>query len=154
MTCDTFAPPREHLDIVDALLRLGAGIDHADEDLLATALTDDAVVDFTPCGRTMGLDFPVLTGGQAIVAFLRATAKTQTTTHVITNARARIDGGAASLRALVDATHLPRSDHRRRCEMMNWYYAELVENAALWRIDRLVIENAWFTGDTKVLLGQ
>lgn len=149
-----YAAAGELLEVMDALYRFGAGIDHNDGALLATAFSDDAVVDFGPCGRTMGLDFPVLTGGEAIVGFLGANAPTQTTSHVITNGRARVDGGAAVLRALVDATHLPRGDHSRRCQMMTWYDVDLVKDANLWRISRLVISNAWFTGDIQVLLGK
>lgn len=75
----------ERLEVTDALLRFGAGVDHNDEELLAAVFSDDAVVDFRPCGRAMGLDFPVLTGGDTILRFLRAAAEAQTTTHVITN---------------------------------------------------------------------
>ena len=143
----------ERLEVTDALLRFGAGVDHNDKRLLATAFSDDAVVDFGPCGRAMGLDFPVLTGGDAIVRFLLATAEAQTTTHVITNERSEIEGGAARLHALVDATHLPRGDHSRRCQMMNWYDVDLIKDKNAWRMRRLVINNAWFTGDTQVILG-
>ena len=45
--------------VIDALLRFGAGVDHDDPALLATAFSDGAVVDFSPCGRTMGLGVPV-----------------------------------------------------------------------------------------------
>lgn len=140
-------------EVLDALLRFGAGVDHDDASLLATAFSDDAVVDFGPCGRKMDLDFPVLTGAETIVGFLGANAGKQTTTHAITNGRASIDGNVAKLRALVDATHLPKGDHSRRCRMMNWYEMELVKDAGLWRIRRLVINNAWFSGDVQVLLG-
>ena len=58
------------------------------------------------------------------------------------------------LRALVNATHLPKGDHSRRCKMMNWYDVDLVKQADLWRMRRVVISNAWFTGDTQVLLGR
>ena len=144
----------ERLEVTDALLRFGAGVDHNDEELLATAFSDDAVVDFGPCGRAMGLDFPVLTGGDTILRFLRATAEAQTTTHVITNGRAKLDEGAARLRALVDATHLPKGDHSRRCQMMNWYDVDLVKDGNLWRMRQVVISSAWFSGDTQVLLGK
>ena len=147
-------PPGELAGMVDALYRFGAGVDHNDADLLASAFAGDAVVDFGPCGRAMGLDFPVLTGGETIVGFLRANAEVQTTSHVITNGRGQVEGGAAKLRALVDATHLPKTDHSRHCRMMNWYDVELVKGGDIWRIGRLVISNAWFTGDLKVLLGE
>lgn len=144
----------DYLEITDALYRFGAGVDHNDAGLLASAFSAAAEVDFSPCGRKMGLEFPLLTEGEAIVRFLSANAETQTTTHVITNARVQVEGDAAKLRALVDATHLPRGDHSRRCQMMNWYEVELVEEARLWRIRRLVIDNAWFAGDPQVLLGK
>ena len=148
------ASAAERLEVVEVLYRFGAGVDHNDADLLATAFSDDAVVDFGPCGRAMGLDFPVLTGGGTIVGFLCSNAEKQTTSHVITNGRARINGGSAVLRALVDATHLPKDDHSRRCQMMNWYDVDLVKEADSWRMRRVVISNAWFTGDVQVLLGK
>lgn len=142
------------VEVVDALLRFGAGVDHNDAALLATVFSDDTVVDFSPCGRTMGLEFPLLTGAGTIVGFLGANAGKQTTTHVVTNARVHLDGDVAKLRALVDATHLPKHDHSRRCQMMNWYELELVRHVGLWRIRRLVINSAWFSGDVQVLLGK
>ena len=144
----------QHLDVVDALYRFGAAVDRRDRELLVTAFSDDAVVDFGPCGRAMDLDFPVLSGGEVIVGFLSGNAELQTTSHVITNARSRVQGSAATLTALVDATHLPRTDHSRRCQMMNWYDVELTFMDEAWRVRKLVISNLWFIGDTKVLLGQ
>ena len=156
MTLDhaTIALAAERLEVMEALYRFGAGVDHNDADLLATAFSDDAVVDFGPCGRTMGLDFPVLTGNATIVGFLCSNAGRQTTSHVITNGRARIEGDAAVLRTLVDATHLPKNDHSRRCQMMNWYDVDLARDVDVWRMRRIVISNAWFTGDVQVLLGK
>lgn len=145
--------PIEHLAVVDALYRFGAGVDHSDEALLATAFSDDAVVDVTPFSRRWGLEFPVLTGRETIVGFLGATGERQTTTHVVTNPRVTSDGDVATLSALVEATHLIKSDHSRRCRTMNWYAAELVLKVGLWRIRRLVIDGAWFTGDVQVLTG-
>ena len=156
MTLDhaAIALAAERLEVVDALYRFGAGVDHNDADLLSTAFSDDAVVDFGPCGRAMGLDFPVLTGGATIIGFLCSNAGKQTTSHVITNGRVRIEGDLAVLRALVDATHLPKDDPSRRCQMMNWYDVDLVKQAGWWRMRRVVIRNAWFTGDVQVLLGK
>ena len=148
-----FAPAGDLPGVMDALYRFGEGVDRNEKALLATAFSNDAMVDFGPCGRAMGLDFPVLTGGESVVAFLSATAATQTTSHVITNGRARVVDKTATLRALIDATHLPRGDHARRCQMMNWYDADLVKGTGQWRIRRLVISSIWFIGDVQVLLG-
>ncbi len=144
----------DHLRAMDALYRFGAGVDHGDAGLLASAFSDDAVVDFTLCGRALGLDFPLMIGADTIVGFLAATAATQTTTHLVVNGRVQVDGDAARLRALVDATHLARDDHARRFEMVNWYEAGLVGTESPWRIRHLVIRNAWFNGDPRVLLSR
>ncbi|MBC8138020.1 MAG: nuclear transport factor 2 family protein [Fibrella sp.] len=156
MTIDlnSIASPADHLEVMDALYRFGAGVDHNDPALIASAFGEDIVVDFGPCGRKMGLEFPVLTGHETVVGFLSANAGAQTTSHVITNGRVHVEGNVARLRALVNATHLPRDDHSRRCQMMNWYEVELVRDGRLWRMRRLVIDSAWFTGDTQVLLGK
>ena len=37
--------------------------------------------------------------------------------------------------------------------MMSWYEVDLVEEANLWRMRRLVISSAWFTNDPQSLLG-
>ncbi len=142
----------DHIDVTDALLRFGAGVDDGDHALLATAFSDGAVADFGPCGRKMGLDFSVINGGETIIGFLGTTARTQSTSHVITNARVHVEGGEARLRALVDATHRPKHDPSRHCRMMNWYNVQLVKDHPLWRIRHLVIDNLWFTGDPQILL--
>ena len=150
---ETIASANDHVLVVDALYRFGAGVDSNDRNLLETAFSDDAVVDFKPCGRKMGLDFPVLTGAETIVEFLSASAKTQITSHTITNGRVHSTGDRAKLQALVDATHILRRDGSQRFQMRNWYEAELVEVEDRWRIGRLSIDNVWFTGDPQVLLG-
>lgn len=148
------ASAQDHLEITDALLRFGAGVDHNEPDLLASAFSEDVVIDFGPCGRKMGLDFPLLTGHETVVSFLSGNAEKQTTSHVITNGRAHVEGDIARLRALVDATHLPKGDHSRRCQMMNWYEVELVRAGRVWRIRHFVIDNIWFAGDPQVLMGK
>lgn len=142
---------REHTAVVDALLRFGAGTDDGDAALIRSAFTDDAVVDFSTCGRNIGFDFEPLDGANAITGFLAGTSRRQATSHVVTNPRVRSTGGGARLRALVDATHVVRDDPARRFRMMNWYDADLVTLDGQWRIARLMIDNVWFEGDATVL---
>lgn len=149
---DAVASAHDHLAITDALLRFGAGVDDGDAKLVTSAFSDDAVVDFAPCGQKMRLDFPLMTGGETIASFLGLTSRLQTTSHVVTNARVRVEGHEAHLRALVDATHRPKDDHSRHCRMMNWYDARLIRDGTRWRMRRLVIDNVWFTGDARILL--
>jgi hypothetical protein len=89
MTIDQnlIASTGDHLEVTDALYRFGAGIDHNDLALIASAFSEDLVVDFGPCGRKMDLNFPLLTGHETVVGFLNANARSQTTSHVITNGR-------------------------------------------------------------------
>ena len=156
MVIDREMPMSEscYVSVVDALYRFGAGVDTGTRNLLETAFSDDAVVDFGPCGRKMGLDFPVLTGAGTIVGFLGESAKTQITSHVITNGRVQLAGDEAQLQALVDATHISRKDDSQRCQMRNWYAAELVQLEDRWRMRRLTIDNVWFTGNPQVLRGK
>lgn len=142
------------MEIVDVLYRFATGIDDNDTALLGSAFTPDAVLDFSPYARKMGLDLPRLEGRARITSFLGTNAGPQTTTHVVTNPRAMVEGNRAHLRALVEATHLPPQDHTRRCQMKNRYEAELLRDGARWRIRRLTIDNAWFEGDPAVLLGE
>ncbi len=156
MTIDreTIVSANYNVPVLDALYRFGAGVDTNDRKLLETSFSEDAVIDFSPCGRKMGLDFPMLTGAETIVDFLGASAKNQITSHVITNGRVQLTGNEAKLRALVDATHISRRDDSQRCQMRNWYEAELAQVEDRWRIRRLTIDNVWFTGDPQVLLGR
>ena len=146
------APSDAHLGVADALLRFGAGVDRCEASLLGSVFTDDARVDFQPCGRKLGLDFPVLHGAEAITGFLAGGAHTQVTSHLVTNTRVQVDGGLGRSRSLVDATHLVRADLGRRLRMMNWYEVEAVRSEAHWRIRNLMIDNIWFDGDPQILL--
>ena len=146
------AEPAAHLGVADTLLRFATGADGGDAQLLASVFADEAVVDFRPCGRKLGLDFPLLQGAEAIVVFLAGGARAQVTSHVVTNTRVQATGGSASSHSLVDATHLVRTDPGRRLRMMNGYAVKAAGSAGLWRIRSLVIDNVWFDGDPQILL--
>lgn len=147
----THASFDEHLAVTNVLYRFGAGHDLNDLDVLASAFTADATVDFGPCGRKLGFETPPLSGRSEIVRFLSRNAAAQTTTHIVVNPRVQADGARARLRAMLDIHHMPRGDHARRFQMVNWYEAELFRDGAVWAMSRLVIDNAWFNGDPGVL---
>lgn len=143
----------DRLDIVNALYVLGAGIDENSAPLLESAFTSDALVDFGPAGRAMGIDFPALTGREAIVSTLTSTVGLLDTTHTVTNPRIQLEGDRVILKAIVEAQHLPPGDHSRKCLMKNRYTAEVRRDQGTWRVAWLEVQNAWFEGEPNVLLG-
>ena len=77
----------DKIAVVEALYRFAAGIDLRDKDLLASALADDAVSDFTPVAAKAGFEYPVLEGRTNIVAVLSEALKLLDTTHTVSNPR-------------------------------------------------------------------
>lgn len=144
----------DRLEIADALYRLGAGIDFNSAELLESAFTTDAIVDFSPAAKKAGVDFPFLEKREAIVQALKNSVCLLDTTHVITNPLIKISGDTAKLRAIVEAQHLPPVDHSRHFLMKNRYDVDLVRDGDHWLIKNAVIECVWFTGDPQVLLGK
>src|SRR5204862_3981385 len=67
MSADLAQLATDRYEIADALHRFAFGLDHGDADSLASTLMEDCVLDFRPAARKLGLDFPKLTGRQAIV---------------------------------------------------------------------------------------
>ncbi|MEH2400255.1 nuclear transport factor 2 family protein [Nostoc sp.] len=146
---------QDYLGIADALYRYGAGIDLNDAALFASAFSENAVVDFSAVARKLGLELPpLLIGGENIVQHIISVAGHHTTTHVVTNPRIRVEGDTAKMLALVEAMHLPPDDHSRHCLMKNRYDVDLIRDGKDWRICRLTIDTAWFTGDPQVLLSK
>ena len=141
----------DRYEIVDALHRFAAGQDLRDRELLASAFTLDASLDFSQPARRFGVEMPVLRGRDQIAAAIGAALADVDTTHTVTNARVAIDENAAELFALVEAQHLPRDDHGRNLLLKNFYWASLARSGRTWTIWQLRIENAWHRGDPSVL---
>ncbi|NDL63009.1 nuclear transport factor 2 family protein [Acerihabitans arboris] len=141
------------LAVVEALYRFAAGIDLRDKDLLASALTEDAVSDFRPAAAKAGFEYPVLEGRDNIVTALSNALSQLDTTHSVSNPRITVDGDTAHLEALVEAQHVPRNDRSRHYLMKNRYNVELVRRGEIWLIQRNTVDNVWLTGDPSVLSG-
>jgi hypothetical protein len=147
----------DRAEITDALYRYTSGLDHGDAELLASSLTEDAIVDLTPATTKIGLDFPVLQPREVVVGALAGAVGPLDTSHSITNVRIDILGDTATVRCYAQAQHFlpgegPLSDRTRHALMMNRYVAEMVRDDRHWRMRRLVIDNAWFEGDPMVLV--
>jgi hypothetical protein len=116
---------RDGVEIVDALYRFGLGQDLKDRELLASAFAADAELDFRPAAARWGGHPPVMSGRDTIVtSILSMFSGRVDTTHQVTNPRVAVDGDNARLTA------------RER-----------------WVIQRLRIDNAWYTGDPLAIFG-
>ncbi len=144
--------PTDHIAIVDALYRFGAGQDMSDRSLFESAIAHDAVLDFTQPAKRLGLEIPVFKGCAAIADTIFAAIAELDTTHTVTNPRITdYDGRHATLTALVEAAHLLRADHSRRLTLKNVYRIELSRSVDAWLMDHVRIDNVWKDGDAKVL---
>ncbi len=155
MSADLAQLACDRYEIADTLHRYAFGLDHGDADSLASALTEDCLLDFTPAGRKLGLDFPRLTGRQAIVEALLPLLGPLDTSHTSSNLQIEISGDSATLSAYVMSQHfMPREGSRPGSEnalLMNRYDCELVRDGEKWRFKRVTIDNAWAQGDPEIL---
>ncbi|HWY41707.1 MAG TPA: nuclear transport factor 2 family protein [Chthoniobacterales bacterium] len=145
----------DRYEIADALHRFAFGLDHGDADSLASAITEDCVLDFRPAGKKLGLDFPKMTGRQAIVDALIPLLGPLDTSHTVTNLQIEIGEDSATLYCYVMAQHfMPREGPRPGAEnalLMNRYDCELVRDAQKWRFRQIIIDNAWAQGNPEIL---
>ena len=57
MSTDLAQQACDRYEIADTKHRYAFGLDHGDADSLASAFTEDCVLDFTSAGRKLGIDF-------------------------------------------------------------------------------------------------
>ena len=155
MSADLAQLAADRYEIADALHRFAFGLDHGDADSLASTLTEDCVLDFRPAGRKLGLDFPKLTGRQAIVDALIPLLGPLDTSHTISNLQIEISDDSATLYGYVLAQHfMPRQGPKPGAEnalLMNRYDCELTRDREKWRFKRMMIDNAWAQGNPEIL---
>jgi hypothetical protein len=155
MSTDGIQQALDRYEIADALHRYAFGLDHGDADSLASAFTEDGVLDFRPAARRLGLDFPKLSSRQAILDALLPFLGPLDTTHTASNLQIEISGDTATLYGYVMSQHfMPREGARRGSEnalLMNRYDCELVRDGQKWRFKCVKIDNAWMQGDPEIL---
>ena len=155
MSTDLAQLAADRYEIADALHRFAFGLDHGDADSLSSALTEDCILDFRPAGRRLGLDFPKLTGRQAIVDTLIPLLGPLDTSHSVNNLQIEVGDDLATLYGYVMAQHfMPREGSRPGTEnalLMNRYDCELVRDGQKWRFKRIAIDNAWAQGNPEIL---
>lgn len=155
MSTDAAELANDRYEIADTLHRYAFGLDHGDADSLGSVLAEDCVFDFTPAGKKLGLDFPRLTGREAIVAALLPLLGPLDTSHTASNLQIEISGDTATLYAYLMSQHfMPHQGSRRGSEnalLMNRYECELARDGEKWRFKRMTIDNAWAQGDPEIL---
>ena len=155
MSLDFAELANDRYEIADALNRYAFGIDFGDADSLASAFTEDCIFDFRPAGKKLEIDFPKLTGRQAIVDALIPLLGPLDTSHTVSNLQIEINGESATLSAYVMSQHfMPRQGSRRGSEnalLMNRYDCELRRDGQKWRFKRVTIDNAWAQGNPEIL---
>jgi hypothetical protein len=139
-------------DILDALLRFGAGQDLQDEELFRSAFAEDAILDFSQPAETFGATITPMKGIEEI-AVIMTTLEPLRTTHTVTNPRIDVTGDTAQLFALVEAQHVRRDDPTRHLLLKNVYWVDLSRTGSRWVIDVMTIHNVWHDGDPTVLFG-
>src|SRR5436309_15816442 len=148
LACDRY-------EITDALHRYAFGLDHCDADSLASAFTEDCIFDFRFAGRKLELDFPKLTGRQAIVETLIPLLGPLDTSHTVSNLQIEISDDSATLYGYVLAQHfMPRKGPKPGAEnalLMNRYDCELTRHRDKWRFKRIMIDNAWAQGNPEII---
>jgi len=155
MSTDFAQLATDRYEIADALHRFAFGLDHGDTDSLSSALTEGCLLDFRPAGRKLGLDFPKLTGRQAIIDALVPLLGPLDTSHTVSNLQIEVNDNSATLYGYVMAQHfMPRqgpSPGSENALLMNRYDCELTRDGQKWRFTRMVIDNAWAQGNPEIL---
>jgi|ERR1051326_2417006 hypothetical protein len=155
MDADLAQLANDRYEIADALHRFAFGLDHGDADSLASALTEDCRFDFTPAGKKLGIDYPVLEGRETMVKAILPLIGPLDTTHTASNLQIEIDGDSATIYAYVMSQHfMPRESAQPGAEfalLMNRYDCALTREGEKWRFNRITIDNAWAQGNPEIL---
>ncbi len=155
MSTDIAQLANDRYEVADTLHRYAFGLDHNDPDSLASALTEDCVLDFRRADRKLHLGFSLITGRQGILDSVLPLIGPLDTSHTATNLQIEISGDSATLSAYIMSQHfMPREGSRHGAEnalLMNRYNCELARDGQRWRFKRIIIDNAWSQGNPEVL---
>lgn len=136
--------------IADALHRAILGFDTADQTLLDSALTPDAVMD---------LDGRIMTGLDEIHSECFEHIAKMETTHFITNVRISVPDGASTAKITAHALSqhyrpgdgkIPDSAHLTGGSLYD-IHAVKDERDGLWKMSIWKIKPIWFSGDWNVM---
>ncbi len=131
--------------IVETMCRYGRAIDSRDFELLATAISDDAVIRYS---SSFGDELNGIVELKAYVA--NAIAGLDATQHLFGNFEVEIEGDGARIRCYVHAQHL-RAGGRLFTVGGRYDNTAVRSEDGYWRISRLDFHPIWTGGDPEVL---
>jgi hypothetical protein len=139
--------------IVDAVTRVVEGIDFANEDLLRSAFTEDAVFDLSGIDPSIHVFEPYV-GREAVVQTLMATVgRAMDTFHALANIRIQVDGDTARLTCYLIGQHHragegPSVGTQDHLLLGNRFETELVrDHDHEWLVRRNRVSSRWSTGN-------
>ncbi len=145
----------DRFEIADTIHRYAFGLDHGDPDSLASAFTEDCVIDFSSAAKKLGLQFPIVRGRDRVVEILIPMLGPLDTSHTASNLQIEISGETATLHCYLMSQHfMPGQGPKRGSDhalLMNRYEAELVREGAKWRFQKVKIDNAWAERDPEII---
>jgi hypothetical protein len=132
-------------------------LDTADADVLRRLLTDDVVVDLTPATTKIGLDFPVLTGKDIVIANMIGAVGPLDTMHLVSNVTYHRQGDGYRIEAYALAQHFlpgegPDPAATRHALMGNTWTFVVHSTPDGPRVARFEMDCLWMDGDPSVLL--
>src|SRR3954462_11863485 len=95
----------DRFEIADAMHRYAFGLDHGDPDSLASALTEDCVLDFTAAGKKLSLPFSRVNGRQQLLDIVIPMIGPLDTSHTVSNVQIEMSGDTATLHGYLMSQH-------------------------------------------------
>ncbi|KAK7209025.1 hypothetical protein V2G26_016203 [Clonostachys chloroleuca] len=133
--------------IADTLYRLVAAFDHADEDLLQSALTDDVVVEI--------VGFPSSKGISELQEAIFGRVSKLETTHSISNIRVSIESTTSARASCTSVAQHARpgkgfEQGPHRLLGGGFYICDLIKEGDIWKIKQWMAKPIWYEGDPAI----
>ncbi|GAB3605159.1 hypothetical protein GCM10027413_05680 [Conyzicola nivalis] len=143
--------------LVGVPLAWARALDTGDADVLRSLLADDVVVDLTPATTKIGLEFPVLSGKDTVIANMIGAVGPLDTMHLVGNATYRSHDDGYRIEAYALAQHFlpgegPDPAAARHALMGNTWTFSVRSTADGLRVTRFEMDCLWMQGDPTVLL--
>jgi hypothetical protein len=139
--------------IVDAVTRIVEGIDFANEDLLRSAFTEDAVFDLSGIDHSIHVFEPYVGRDVVVRTLMETVGRAMDTFHAPSNIRVRVDGDTAQLTCYLigqhhRAGHGPSVQFQDHLLLGNRFETDLVrDHDHEWLVRRNQVSSRWSVGN-------